>query len=145
MHGPQLCLPFLVSSIDQFLFQIYTGTNSQLFLCYIDDYIGAASFTCAEIYHELPPCIQIHLDLGHPSPLYCSVSITGDKLLIDVFFKLTNFCSYLYYTSSPLASCKEAIHNSISQSLPHAPKVRLSILEHLTCRLSLANLTFLHL
>eukprot|EP00061_Rhincodon_typus_P000552 g12039.t1 len=103
--------------MKQTLFRSYTGPIPHLFLHYIDDCISDAS--CS--HEELKQLIHF-TDTFHPnlkftwaisdtslSFLDLSVSVSGGHLETDIYFKPTDYHSYLEYTSSHPPSCKNAI------------------------------------
>eukprot|EP00061_Rhincodon_typus_P004252 g22125.t1 len=103
--------------VEQFLFCNYTGTIAYLFLRHINDCIGITS--CS---HEVLEQFINFTNTFHPnlkftrtisdnsvSFLDLCVSISGDHLETDNYFKPTDSHSYLVYTSSHSPSCKNAI------------------------------------
>eukprot|EP00061_Rhincodon_typus_P005333 g24712.t1 len=115
MSPSYACL--FVGYVERSLFRSYTGTIPHLFLRYIDSCIGAA--LCS--HEELEQFIQF-TNTFHPNLeftwtisdaslafLDLSVSISGNHLETDSYFKPTDSHSYLKYTSSHPASCKNAI------------------------------------
>eukprot|EP00061_Rhincodon_typus_P003086 g19241.t1 len=103
--------------VEQSLFRSYTGPNVHLFLCYIDDSIGAASCAHGELKQVIHFTNTFHPNLNFTwtisntslSFLDLSVSISGNHLKTDIYFKPTDSHSYLEYTSSHPPSCKNAI------------------------------------
>ncbi|XP_059840443.1 uncharacterized protein LOC132402015 isoform X1 [Hypanus sabinus] len=120
--GPSYACLF-VGFVEQSMFQLYTGIGPPLFLRYIDDCIGAASCTHAELVDFINFSFNFHTalkftwsisDTSLPF-LDLSVSISGDGLSTDIKYKPTDSHSYLDYSSSHPVSCKNAI--SFSQFL----------------------------
>eukprot|EP00061_Rhincodon_typus_P010968 g35639.t1 len=102
--GPSYACPF-VGYVEQSLFHSYTGTIPQLFLHYINDCISAASCTHVELerfINTFYPILKFTWTISDTSLslLDFSVSIFGDRLETDIYFKLTDSHSYLDYTSS---------------------------------------------
>ena len=94
-----------------------SGICPPLFLRYIDDCIGAASCTHAELvdfinftsnFHPALKFTWFISDTSLPF-LDLSVSISGDSLSTDFYYKPTDSHSYLDYSSSHPVSCKNAI------------------------------------
>eukprot|EP00061_Rhincodon_typus_P006196 g26569.t1 len=115
--GPSYACLF-VGCVEQSLFHCYTGTIPHLFLRYVDDYIAAAS--CS--HGKLKQFIKFTTTTFHPnfkftwtisdtslSFLDLSVSISGNHLKTDIYFKPTDSHSYLDYTSFHPPSCKNVI------------------------------------
>ncbi|XP_059827357.1 divergent protein kinase domain 1C isoform X2 [Hypanus sabinus] len=118
--GPSYACLF-VGYVEQSMLQIYTGTTPQLLLRYVDNYIGAASCTHAELVNFIDFASNFHpalkftwsiLDTSLPF-LDLSVSISGDRLSTDIFYKPTDSHNYLDYTSSHPAQCKNVIPYSL--------------------------------
>eukprot|EP00061_Rhincodon_typus_P008856 g31846.t1 len=103
--------------MEQFLFRSYAGTIPHLFHHYIDDCIGAASCSHEEFEQFVNFTNTFHPNLKFTwtisdtslSFLDLSVSVSGDRLETDIYFKPTYSHSYLDYTSSHPPSCKNAI------------------------------------
>eukprot|EP00061_Rhincodon_typus_P005513 g25108.t1 len=114
--GPSYDCVF-VGYVEQFLFRSYTGTIPHLFLCYIDDCIGAALCSHEQLEQFINFTTTFHPNLKFTwtitdtslSFLDLSVSLSGDQLETDIYFKPTNSHSYLDYTSSYSPFCKNAI------------------------------------
>eukprot|EP00061_Rhincodon_typus_P004903 g23698.t1 len=103
--------------MEQSLFHCYTDTIPHLFFCYIDDCIGAALCSHEELEQFINFTDTFHPNLkftwtindtSHPF-LDPSVSISGNRLNTDVYFKPTDSHSYLDYTSSHLPFLKNVI------------------------------------
>eukprot|EP00061_Rhincodon_typus_P011353 g36298.t1 len=117
-----------IGYVEQSLFRCYTSTIPHLFLRYIDDRIGAASCSHEELEHFINFTNSFHPNLkftwtisNTPLPfLDLSVSICGNRLSTDIYFKPTDSHSYLDYTSSHPSSCKNAI--------PHSQFLRLCLI-----------------
>eukprot|EP00061_Rhincodon_typus_P017619 g46392.t1 len=105
--GPSYACIF-VGYVEQPLLCCYNGSIPHLFLRYINDCIGAAS--CS--HEELEQFIHF-INIFHPNLKFTwiisdtslhfldlSVSICGDRLKTDIYFKPTDSHSYLDYTSS---------------------------------------------
>eukprot|EP00061_Rhincodon_typus_P007445 g29152.t1 len=117
--GPSYtCL--LVGYVEQSLFSTYTGTVPQLFCRYIDDCFGAASCTQPELeqfidfannFHQVNKFIWSLSGTSFPF-LDLSISISGNSLRTDIYYKPTDS---LDYTSSQPLSCKNS--NPFSQFL----------------------------
>ncbi|XP_059807711.1 uncharacterized protein LOC132381986 [Hypanus sabinus] len=114
--GPSYACLF-VGFVEQSMFQVYTGIHTLLFLRYIDDYIGAASCKHAELVDFINFVSNFHAalkftwsisDTSLPF-LDLSVSISGDGLSTDIYYKPTDSHSYLDYSSSHPVSIKNAI------------------------------------
>eukprot|EP00061_Rhincodon_typus_P001444 g14809.t1 len=109
--GTHICPSYachFVGYVEQSLFRCYTGTMPHLFLHYNDDCIGTASCSHEELeqfinfpntFHPNLKFIWTISDTSH-SFLDLSVSISGNRLETDIYFKLTDSHSYLDYTSS---------------------------------------------
>eukprot|EP00061_Rhincodon_typus_P002182 g16827.t1 len=103
--------------MEQSLFRSYTGTIPHLFLRYIDACIGTASCSHEELEQLINFTNTFHPNLNFTwtisetslSFLDLSVSISGNHLETDIFFKPTDSHSYLDYTSSHPLSWKNAI------------------------------------
>eukprot|EP00061_Rhincodon_typus_P002913 g18809.t1 len=113
-----------VGDVEHPLFRSCTGTIPHLFLRYIDDCIGATSCSHQELEQFINftnifnPNLKFTWTISDTSFSFLdlSVSISGNRLETDIYFKPTYSHSYLDYTSSQPASCKNAI--SYSQFLP---------------------------
>eukprot|EP00061_Rhincodon_typus_P012213 g37804.t1 len=100
--GPSYACLF-VGYVKQSLFRSYTGTIPHLFLRYIDNCIGAASCSHEELEQFINFTSTFHPNLKFTwtisdsslSFLDLSVSISGDRLETDIYFKPTNSHSYL--------------------------------------------------
>eukprot|EP00061_Rhincodon_typus_P002331 g17250.t1 len=94
--------------VEWFLFCGYTGTIPHLFLRYINDCISAASCSHKQLEQFINFTDTFHPNLKFTwtisdtslSFLDLSVSISGDHLETNIYFKPTNSHSYLDYTSS---------------------------------------------
>eukprot|EP00061_Rhincodon_typus_P011477 g36520.t1 len=94
--------------MEQSLFRRYTGTIPHLFLHYINDCISTTSCSHEELAQFINFTNTFHLNLNFIwtisdtalSFLFLSISISGDPLKTDIYFKLINSHSYLDYTSS---------------------------------------------
>eukprot|EP00061_Rhincodon_typus_P015005 g42439.t1 len=114
--GPSYACLFL-GYMEQSLFHSYTGPKPHLFLRYIDNCIGAASCSHKELEQFINFTNTIHPNLKFTrtisdtslSFLDLSVSISGDHLETDIYFKTTDSHSYLDYTSSHPPSFKNVI------------------------------------
>eukprot|EP00061_Rhincodon_typus_P003596 g20477.t1 len=114
--GPSIACLF-VGYVDQSLFRNYTGTIPHLFLRYIDDCIGAASCSHEELEqfinftNTFQPNLKFTWTISDTSLSFLdvSVSISGDHLETDNYFKPTDSHSYLEYNFSHPPSCKNAI------------------------------------
>eukprot|EP00061_Rhincodon_typus_P017372 g46045.t1 len=99
------------------LFRCYTGTILHLFICYIDDCIGAASFSHEEFEQFINFTNTFHSNLKFTwiisdtslSFLDLSGSISGDRLEADIYFKPTDSRSYQDTIPSHPPSCKNVI------------------------------------
>ncbi|XP_059825093.1 uncharacterized protein LOC132393706 [Hypanus sabinus] len=113
MGSSYACL--FVGFVEQSMFQVYTGIHPPLFPRYIDDCIGAASCTHAELVNfinfasNFHPALKFTWSIPDTSLpfLDLSVSISGDGLSTDIYCKPTDSHSYLDYSSSH--PCKNAI------------------------------------
>eukprot|EP00061_Rhincodon_typus_P013554 g39993.t1 len=100
--GPS-CACLFVGNVEQTLFHCYTGTIPHLFLHYINDCTGAASCSLGELEQFINFTNTFHRNLKFTwtisdtslSFLDRSVSISGDRLKTDIYFKPTNSHSYL--------------------------------------------------
>eukprot|EP00061_Rhincodon_typus_P017503 g46216.t1 len=103
--GPSYACLF-TGYVEQSLFHCYTGTIPQLLLRYIDDCIDAASYSHEELEQSINftfhPNLNFTWAISDTSLPFqdLSVSISGDRLETDIYFKLTDSHSYLDYTSS---------------------------------------------
>eukprot|EP00061_Rhincodon_typus_P000865 g13033.t1 len=103
--------------MEQSLVRCYTDTIPHLFLRSIDDCIAAASCSHKELeqfidfINTFHPNLQFTWTISDTSLsfLNLSVSICGDHLETDIYFKPTDSHSYLDYTSSHSPSCKNVI------------------------------------
>eukprot|EP00061_Rhincodon_typus_P002644 g18105.t1 len=115
MSPSHACL--FVGYVEQSLFHSYTGAIPHLFLRYIDDCVSTASCSHKELQQFINFTNTLHPDHKFTwsipdtslSFLDLSVSISGDHLETDTYFKSTNSHSYLDYASSHPPSCKNAI------------------------------------
>eukprot|EP00061_Rhincodon_typus_P014356 g41320.t1 len=115
MGSSYACL--FVGYVEQSLFRSYTGSIPHLFLCCIDDCIGAAACSKEQLEQFINFTNTFHPNLKFTwtisdislSFLDLSVSISDDHLETDIYFKPTDSHSYLDYTSSHPPSCKNAI------------------------------------
>ncbi|XP_059832219.1 uncharacterized protein LOC132397440 [Hypanus sabinus] len=106
-----------VGFVEQSMFQGYTGIHPPLFLRYIDDCIGTTSCTRAELVDfinfasSFHPALKFTWSISDTSlPFFdLSVSISGDGLSTDIYYKPTDSHSYLDYSSSHPVSYKKAI------------------------------------
>eukprot|EP00061_Rhincodon_typus_P013705 g40240.t1 len=107
--GPS-CGCLLVGYMEQSRFRCYTGTTSHLFLCYIDDCIGAALCSHEEreqfinFTNTFHPNLKVTRTISDTSLLFLDLSISGNCLK---YFKPTD--SHSYYISSHPSSYKKAI------------------------------------
>eukprot|EP00061_Rhincodon_typus_P007235 g28740.t1 len=124
--GPSYACLF-IGYMEQSLFRCYTDTIPHLFLRYIEDCIGAALCSHEELEQFINFTNNFHPNLKFTwtfsntslSFLDLFVSISGDRLETDGYFKPTNSHSYLDYTSSHPSSCKNAIAYSQFLHLHH--------------------------
>eukprot|EP00061_Rhincodon_typus_P016632 g44946.t1 len=106
--GPSYACLF-IGYVEQSLFRCYTGTIPHLFLHYIDDCNGAASCPHKKLEQFINFTNTHHPNLKFTctisdtslSFLGLSVTISGDHLETDIYFKPIDSHSYLHYTSSP--------------------------------------------
>ncbi|XP_059505628.1 uncharacterized protein LOC132210209 [Stegostoma tigrinum] len=138
MDRSYACL--FVGYVEQSLFHICTGPKPHLFLRYIDDCIGITSCSHKALEQFIHFTNTFHTNLRFIwtisdtslSFLDLSVSISGNHLETDIHFKSITSHSYLEYTSSHPASCKNAIPYSQFLCLTaSAPRMRHSTPEHL--------------
>eukprot|EP00061_Rhincodon_typus_P003361 g19905.t1 len=114
--GPSYACLF-VEYMELSLFRSSTGTIPHLFLCYIDDCIGAVSCSHEEVKQFIHFTKTFHPNLKFTwtisdtflSFLDISVSISSNHLETDIYFKPTDSHSYPECTSSHPPSCKNAI------------------------------------
>eukprot|EP00061_Rhincodon_typus_P002517 g17760.t1 len=114
--GPS-CACLFVDYVKQSPFSMYTGTVPQLFRRYIDNCIGAASYTQDGLEQFIDFANNFHPALkftwfisGTSFPfLDLSISVSGDSLWTDIYYKPTDSHSYLDYTFSHPVSCKISI------------------------------------
>eukprot|EP00061_Rhincodon_typus_P005066 g24097.t1 len=112
--GPGYACLF-IGYVEQSLFRCYTGIIPYLFLHYFDDSTSIASQSHEELEQFINFTNMFHLKFNWTisdtslSFLNLSVSISGDRLETDIYFKSTDSHSYLDYTSSHPPSCKNAI------------------------------------
>eukprot|EP00061_Rhincodon_typus_P006733 g27700.t1 len=114
--GPSYACLF-VGYVEQSLFRSYTGPIPHLFLRYIDDRIGATLCSHEELEKFIHFTNTFHPNLKFTwticdtslSFLDPFVSISGNHLETDIYFKPTDFHRYLDYTSTHPPSCKNAI------------------------------------
>eukprot|EP00061_Rhincodon_typus_P006630 g27469.t1 len=114
--GPSYACHF-VGYMEQSLFRSRTGPIPHLVLRYIDDCIGAALCSHEELEQFIYITNAFHRNVKFTwtisdtslSFLGPSVSISGDHLETDIYFKPTDSHSYLDYTSSHPPSCKNWI------------------------------------
>eukprot|EP00061_Rhincodon_typus_P001575 g15178.t1 len=114
--GPNYaCL--IIGYVEQSLFRSYPDPIPHFFLRYIDDCIGAASCSHEQLEQFINSPNTFHLKLKFTWTisdtsvpfLDLSISIPGDGLKTDIYFKPTDSHSYLDYTSSHPSSHKNAI------------------------------------
>eukprot|EP00061_Rhincodon_typus_P005689 g25515.t1 len=113
--GPSYTWLFM-GYVEHYSIQSYSGFHPQLFLRHIDDIIGAASLSRLELEKIIDFASNFHPALTFTSSisdsslpfLNISVSISGDRLATNIHCKPTNSHSYLDYTSSHPASCKDS-------------------------------------
>eukprot|EP00061_Rhincodon_typus_P015210 g42762.t1 len=105
-----------VGYMEQSHFRSQTGTTLHFFLHYIDDCIGTAKCSHEELEQFINFTNTFHPNLKFTgpsliplSPSWTFVSISGDHLKTDIYFKPTDSHSYQGYTSSHPPSCKNAI------------------------------------
>eukprot|EP00061_Rhincodon_typus_P006901 g28011.t1 len=114
--GPSYACLFM-RYVEHSLFQSYSGPHPQLLLRYIDDIIAAASLSRLELEKLIDfasnfhPALSFTWSISDSSPPFfnMSVSISGDRLATDIHYKPPDSRSYLDYTSSHPASCKDSI------------------------------------
>eukprot|EP00061_Rhincodon_typus_P003360 g19904.t1 len=114
--GPSYACLF-AGYVEQSPFRSYSGPSPHLFLCYINDCIGAASCSHEEFEQFINFTNTFHPNLKFTwtisdtsfSFLDLSVSISGDHFKTDICFKPTNSHNYLDYTSSHSPSCQNVI------------------------------------
>ncbi|XP_059820754.1 uncharacterized protein LOC132391500 isoform X1 [Hypanus sabinus] len=115
--GPS-CACLFAGFVEQSMFQVCMGIRPPL--CYIDDCIGAAFCTLAELVDfinfasNFHPALKFTWSISDTSLpfLDLSVSTSGDGLSTDIYYKPTDSHSYLDYSSSHPVSCKNAIPSS---------------------------------
>eukprot|EP00061_Rhincodon_typus_P002169 g16803.t1 len=114
--GPSFACLFM-GYVEHSLFQSYAGPHPQLFLRYIDDIIGAASLSCPESENfinfasNFHPAIMLTWSISDSSLPFLNISvfISGDRPVTNIHYKPIDSHSYLDYTSSHPASCKDSI------------------------------------
>eukprot|EP00061_Rhincodon_typus_P018767 g48076.t1 len=114
--GPSYACLF-VGYMEQFLFQCYMSTIPLLFLRYIGDYIGAVSCSHEELEQFINftnthhPKLKLSWIISDASLSFLdlSVSIYGDRVETNIYFKPTDSHSYRDYTSSHPPYYKNAI------------------------------------
>eukprot|EP00061_Rhincodon_typus_P005115 g24226.t1 len=107
LMGPSYACLF-VGYVEQSLFRCYTGTIPHLFLRYINDCIDATLCFREELEQFINFTNTFHPNLKFTwissdtslSFLDLSISISGDRLETDIYFKPTDSHCYLDYTSS---------------------------------------------
>eukprot|EP00061_Rhincodon_typus_P000343 g11378.t1 len=105
--GPSYACLF-IGYVEQSVFRCYIGTIPHLFLRYMDDCISTASCSHEELEQVINFTNAFHPNLKFTwtisdtslSFLDLSVSIPGDCLKTNIYFKPTDSHSYLDYTSS---------------------------------------------
>eukprot|EP00061_Rhincodon_typus_P013493 g39897.t1 len=103
--------------MEQSLFRCYTSTIPHFFFRYIDDCIGTVLCSHEELEQFINFTNTFHPNLKFTCTitdtslpfLDLSVSISGNRLATDIYFKPINSNSYLDYTSSHPPSCKNTI------------------------------------
>eukprot|EP00061_Rhincodon_typus_P008755 g31644.t1 len=113
----------------QKVFCCYTGIIPHLFLRYSDDCISAASCSHDELEQFMNFTNTFHPNLKFTCmisdtslfllDLSTSISISGDRLKTDIYFKPTNSYSYLDYTAFHPPSCNNVIPYSQFLCLRH--------------------------
>eukprot|EP00061_Rhincodon_typus_P001700 g15502.t1 len=114
--GPSYACLFM-GYVEHSLFQSYSGPQPQLFLQYIAAIIGAASLSCPKLekfidfISSFHPAFIFTWSISDFSLIFLDISfsISGDRLTTNIQYKPTDSHSYLDYTSSQLASCKDSI------------------------------------
>ena len=103
--------------IEEQIFDQYTGTKPALYKRYIDDIAGATSGSREEIedfatyvngFHPSLNFTWVISDVQLPFLDLC-LKPTPDRLLTSIYYKETDTHSYLNYTSSHPARCKNSI------------------------------------
>ena len=114
--GPNYACLFM-GHIEEQIFDQYTGTKPALYKRYIDDIAGATSGTREEIedfatyangFHPSLNFTWVISDAQLPFLDLC-LKPTSDRLLTSIHYKETDTHSYLNYTSSHPARCKNSI------------------------------------
>eukprot|EP00061_Rhincodon_typus_P010014 g33954.t1 len=116
-----------IGYVEQYPFRCYTDTIPHLFLCYIDDYISAASCSHEELEqlihftNTFHPNLKLNWTSSETSVpfLDLSVSISGNRVSTDIYFKSIDLHSYVNHTSSHPCSCKNVIPYSQFLRLYH--------------------------
>ena len=114
--GPNYACLFM-GHVEEQIFAQYTGTKPALYKRYIDDIVGATSGSREEIevfanyvngFHPSLKFTWIISVLQLPFLDLCLKPVS-DRLLTSIHYKDTDTHSYLYYTSSHPARCKNSI------------------------------------
>ena len=114
--GPNYACLFM-GHIEEQIFDQYTGTKPVLYKRYIDDIAGATSGSREEIedfatyvngFHPSLNFTWVISDVQLPFLDLC-LKPTPDRLLTSIYYKETDTHSYLNYTSSHPARCKNSI------------------------------------
>ena len=114
--GPNYACLFM-GHVEEQIFAQYTGTKPALYKRYIDDIVGATFGSRDEIevfatyvngFHPSVQFTWIISDVQLPFLDLCLKSVS-DRLLTSIHYKDTDTHSYLYYTSSHPARCKNSI------------------------------------
>ena len=114
--GPNYACLFM-GHVEEQIFAQYTGTKPALYKRYIDDIVGATSGSREEIevfanyvngFHPSLKFTWIISDVQLPFLDLCLKPVS-DRLLTSIHYKDTDTHSYLYYTSSHPARCKNSI------------------------------------
>ena len=114
--GPNYACLFM-GHVEEQIFAQYTGTKPALYKRYIDDIVGATSVSRDEIevfatyvngFHPSLKFTWIISDVQLPFLDLCLKPVS-DRPLTSIHYKDTDNHSYLYYTSSHPARCKNFI------------------------------------
>lgn len=114
-----------VGYVEELFLQQYPESTPHLFLRYIDDILGIANSSQADLLsfmeyvNEFHPALDFTWDISPTSVNFLDlrISVNGDRLATSIFYKPTDSHSYLTYASSHPKACK--------QSIPYSQMLRL--------------------
>ena len=112
--GPSYANLF-VGYVEQQIFEQYTGPIPQFFVRYIDDCLGTASYTRANLerfinyvngFHH---ALKFTWEISETCVSFLDISVNGDALATSVSYTPTDSHSYLLFSSSHPNHTKQSI------------------------------------